>query len=231
MVKAIYGDKTDLLQRESMGVITNDLQSVFKQKYVDQMFEKQPYELKKKPSFIFTCCDPNGGGTSQMALVSIAVELNKVVILAADSHPVKGHEQIQQLLIGHLEGLRKIPDYCDSWIIFIPEANLGHEADHMEFMIRNYRRVYTVHEKDRIGIMTTNVRKELYAMETTRYLSQNALEICNKFIVTNTRGQPTMEKERTHILEVSISYGKLVSQSHQKHKFYKLVSIYYIATS
>ena len=47
MVKAIYGDKTDLLQRESMGVITNDLQSVFKQKYVDQMFEKQPYELKK----------------------------------------------------------------------------------------------------------------------------------------------------------------------------------------
>ena len=50
MVKAIYGDKTDLLQRESMGVITNDLQSVFKQKYVDQMFEKQPYELKKKPT-------------------------------------------------------------------------------------------------------------------------------------------------------------------------------------
>ena len=166
-----------------------------------------------------------------MALVSIAVELNKVVILAADSHPVKGHEQIQQLLIGHLEGLRKIPEYCDSWIIFIPEANLGHEADHMEFMIRNYRRVYTVHEKDRIGIMTTNVRKELYAMETTRYLSQNALEICNKFIVTNTRGQPTMEKERTHILEVSSSYSELVSQSHQKHRFYKLVSIYYIATS
>tara|TARA_A100001015_G_scaffold199705_1_gene222981 strand:+ start:276 stop:617 length:342 start_codon:yes stop_codon:yes gene_type:complete len=108
-----------------MGVITNDLQSVFKQKYVDQMFEKPKYELKKKPSFIFCCCDPNGGGTSQMALVSIAVELNKVIILAADSHPVKGHEQIQQLLIGHIEGLRKIPEFVDSWIIFIPEANLG----------------------------------------------------------------------------------------------------------
>lgn len=103
-----------------------------------------------------------------------------------------------------------------------------HEADHMEFMIRNYRRIYTVREKDRIGIMTTNVRKELYAMETTRYLSQNALEICNKFIVTNTRGQPTMDKEREHILEVSTL---LVSQSHRKHSFYKLVSIYYIATS
>ena len=100
-----------------------------------------------------------------------------------------------------------------------------HEADHMEFMIRNYRRIYTVREKDRIGIMTTNVRKELYAMETTRYLSQNALEICNKFIVTNTRGQPTMDKEREHILEVSKQHRNKKSVSHE------LVSIYYITSS
>ena len=78
----------------------------------------------------------------------------------------------------------------------------------MEFMIRNYRRIYTIREKDRIGIMTTNVRKELYAMECTRYLSQNALEIAKDFIVTNTRGQPTMEKEKTHILEVSSTLQK-----------------------
>lgn len=203
MVRAIYGDKTDLLQRESMGVITNDLQSVFKQKYVDKLFEKGRYILKKTPQFIFCCCDPNGGGTSQMALVSIVVELNKVVIIAIDSHPVKGHEQIQQLLVGHIEGIRKHTIFRDSWIIFIPEANLGHEADHMEFMIRNYRRVYTIREKDRIGIMTTNVRKELYAMETTRYLSQNSIDIYNKFITTNTRGQPTLEQEEKHVIDVS----------------------------
>ena len=206
MVRAIYGDKTDLLQRESMGVITNDLQSVFKQKYIDQMYEKARYNIQKKPQFLFCCCDPNGGGSSQMALVTILVEMNKVVIVAADSHPVKGHEQIQQLLIGHIEGIRNLEMFKDSWIIFLPEANLGHEADHMEFMIRNYRRVYTVREKDRIGIMTTNVRKELYAMETTRYLSQNSLEIANLFFVTNTRGQVTKEKEKQHILDVSKPY-------------------------
>ena len=203
MVRAIYGDKTDLLQRESMGVITNDLQSVFKQKYVDKLFQKPRYDLKKTPPFIFCCCDPNGGGSSQMALVSIVVELNKVIIIAMDSHPVKGHDQIQNLLIGHIEGIRQKNIFKDSWIIFIPEANLGHEADHMEFMIRNYRRVYTVREKERIGIMTTNVRKELYAMETTRYLSQHAIDIYTNFIVTNTRGQPTLAKEEKHVIDVS----------------------------
>ena len=125
MVRAIYGDKTDLLQRESMGVITNDLQSVFKQKYIDQMYEKTRYNIQKKPQYLFCCCDPNGGGSSQMALVTILVEMNKVVIVAADSHPVKGHEQIQQLLVGHIEGIREIEMFKDSWIIFIPEANLG----------------------------------------------------------------------------------------------------------
>tara|TARA_B100001093_G_C26803963_1_gene1004678 strand:- start:950 stop:1237 length:288 start_codon:yes stop_codon:yes gene_type:complete len=63
MVKAIYADKTELLKRESMGIVTQDMASVFKTKYVDALFSKQRYKLIKEPLFVFIGCDPNGGGT------------------------------------------------------------------------------------------------------------------------------------------------------------------------
>ena len=62
MVKAIYGTNTELLKRESMGVITQDMASVFKTKYVDALMEKQRYKLIKEPRFVFIGSDPNGGG-------------------------------------------------------------------------------------------------------------------------------------------------------------------------
>ena len=45
-----------------MGVITQDMASVFKTKYVDALMEKQRYKLIKEPRFVFIGSDPNGGG-------------------------------------------------------------------------------------------------------------------------------------------------------------------------
>ena len=75
MVKAIYGDKTDLLKRESMGIVTEDMMSVFKAKYVESLFTKPRYSLRKLPLFCFVACDPNGGGDSEMGLVSVVVSM------------------------------------------------------------------------------------------------------------------------------------------------------------
>lgn len=61
MIKTIYGNKTELLQRESMGLVTQDMASVFKGKYVEKMFNAQRHELTKEPSFVFISIDPNGG--------------------------------------------------------------------------------------------------------------------------------------------------------------------------
>ena len=47
-----------------MGVITQDMASVFKTKYVDALMEKQRYKLIKEPRFVFIGSDPNGGGVS-----------------------------------------------------------------------------------------------------------------------------------------------------------------------
>ena len=196
MIKAIYGNKIELLQRESMGLVTEDMASVFKQKYIDIMYNATPYTLSKEPSFVFCATDPNGGGSSDMAIVSIVIELNKICIVGLDSAPVKGHEQIEALLKSHIEGIRRQKKLKESWIIFIPENNLGHEADHMSFMLRPYRRVYTLTEKGGIiGVNTTATRKELYSMECVKYLCQESVKFWKNLIVANPNGGSN-EKER-----------------------------------
>ncbi len=60
MIKAIYGNKVELLQRESMGLVTEDMQSVFKSKYVNRLYEMHPHKLVKAAPFIFCATDPNG---------------------------------------------------------------------------------------------------------------------------------------------------------------------------
>ena len=131
-----------------------------------------------------------------MALISLVIEYNKVVIVGMDSCPAKGHEQIEKLLTAHIEALRRHNRFRESWFIFIPENNLGHEADHMAFMLRPYRKVYTLTEKGGvIGVCTTAVRKELYAMETVKYLCQESIKFYENLIVANPGGD-TNEKKR-----------------------------------
>jgi len=196
MIKAIYGNKIELLQRESMGLVTEDMQSVFKQKYVNLLFNAQKYSLAKEPAFVFIATDPNGGGSSDMALVSIVIEYNKICIVGMDSAPVKGHEAIEKLLKAHVEALKRKPQFKESWFVFIPENNLGHEADHMAYMLRPYRRIYTLTEKGGIiGVNTTAVRKELYSMETVKYLCQESIRFWDQMVVANPGGGAN-EKER-----------------------------------
>ena len=66
----------------------------------------------------------------------------------------------------------------------------------MAFMLKPYRKVYTLTEKNgRIGVCTTAVRKELYAMETVKYLCQESIKFYENLIVANPGGD-TNEKQR-----------------------------------
>jgi len=194
MVKAIYGDKTELLKRESMGVITEDMQSVFREKFVNALFDRPRYTLRKTPLFVFVACDPNGGGDSEMGLVSLVVEYNSIVIVGMDTFCCKGADAIHKLLTAHIERLRAKPELKDAWFIFIPEANLGHEADHMEYMLRDYRKIWTIRDKSRTGVVTTNTRKELYAMETVKYMTQESVHFWRDLVVANPAGTANEEK-------------------------------------
>ena len=51
-----------------------------------------------------------------------------------------------------------------SWIINFFESNLGQESAHMAHMVKNERKVWTMYEKGKAGVVTTNERKMKYVL-------------------------------------------------------------------
>ena len=173
MVKALYGDRKDLLMRESMGIVTEDQTSLYRQDWVDSFVANIIAIAKPVPRFILVACDPNGGGDSNMAIVSATFCTGTMVIVGIDYHAVRGHDEIQVLLMAHVAELQRV--YPDTWLIFVGESNLGQEADHMKHMLRDETNVYAIMEGGLAGVRTTQKRKELYAMELCKFISQKAL--------------------------------------------------------
>lgn len=185
MVKSIYGDRKDLLARESMGQITNDAASVFAQGMVEKMLQRNCWVLKNKAKFVFLGVDPNGGGDSQMAIVTMVMEMNNIIFTGFETHPTKNHDQIEHMLLGHIRAIRGHPDLRDAWIINFFESNLGMESEHMAHMVRNERKCYTQYEKGKAGVLTTHERKEKYTHSFLNYFNTEAVHFINDWVCIN----------------------------------------------
>lgn len=185
MVKAIYGSRKDLLARESMGQITNDAASVFSQGMVEDFFRRSLWTLRNPVKFVFLGVDPNGGGDSQLAIVTMCYEMNNLVFCGIETYHTKNHEQIKHLLLGHVRAIRGHPDLKDAYIINFFESNLGLEASHMQHMIRNERRCYTQYEKGKCGVLTTNERKENYTHAFLNYFNTEAVHFLKDWVCVN----------------------------------------------
>ena len=135
MVRQIYGENTTDMLRESMGVTTSDNSSIFDDKWLDLFTSRPPRSCLNRPTFIFCSCDPNGGGSSRMGVVSLIMQNNTFMICGMEAHAVKGHGEVNTLLKTHVLGLRRT--FPTAHIIFIPESNLGHEASHMAHMLKD----------------------------------------------------------------------------------------------
>jgi hypothetical protein len=193
MVKDIYGDQTQLLQRESMGVITEDASSVFPQDHVEWIFEQEivaPPTMK--PSIIFCVCDPTGGGSSRMSLISFILWRNAVYIVAMDAKRANGFMEIRTMLMKHVWRVRKM--FRHIRIHFICESNMGQEASHMESMLKEVPMLTTESEKTRAGVTTTYARKELYILELQRHIVTRSL------FFSEVRGFPGISSECRAIL-------------------------------
>ena len=117
MIKSLYGDRKDLLLRESVGAITEDQSSLFPSHWVDYMFNNTSALPASAVRHIIVACDPNGGGDSHMAIVSCAFVRGTLHIVGLDSHPVRGHDEIESLLMAHIKQLRSRFPNC--WFIFL----------------------------------------------------------------------------------------------------------------
>ena len=210
MIKSLYGDRKDLLLRESVGAITEDQSSLFPSHWVDLMFNNPSCLPESAARHVIVACDPNGGGDSHMAIVSCVFNSGALHIVGLDSHPVRGHNEIENLLMAHIKQLRSRFQNC--WFIFVGESNLGQEADHMAYMLKNEGFVHCVTENGLAGVRTTNKRKELYSMELSKFMSQNACKIDKNMIVANPYGttkKSTLESFRKQML----GYRKIVLKS------------------
>ena len=110
-----------------------------------------------------------------MAVVSVVLIGDKCFIVGLDASPATGPEEISALLLQHIRGLRAHPRLRNAYCIFIPEANLGQEAEHMKHMVKDERLVYVIHEKKKAGVNTTHKRKELYANTLLEYVANTRI--------------------------------------------------------
>lgn len=183
MVRQIYGDNAKDMLRESMGVTTNDNCCVFQDEWLDKFSNRSPYTSLQTPRVVFVACDPNGGGSSQMAIVSLYQDNNNFAVCGLESHAVKGHGEVRTLLETHVRGIRAT--YPSSFIIFIPESNLGHEASHMAHMLRDVPKCRSLMEKGEPGVLTTHKRKELYTNCAVERFAGGAIWVANDFVCVN----------------------------------------------
>ena len=210
MVKALYGDRKDLLLRESVGAITEDQSSLFPTHWVDRVFDLRSTLQDANVRHLIVACDPNGGGDSHMAIVTGVFCQGQLHIVGIDSHAVRGHDQIKGMLMAHIAQLRvKWPNV---WIIFFAESNLGQEADHMKFMLKDSGFVHCVCEEGLAGVRTTNKRKELYSMELSKFMSQDACRLLDNPVIANPysdSAHATLESFRKQL----VGFRKIVLKS------------------
>ena len=211
-VKTLYGDKKELLLRESVGSITEDQSSLFPTHWVDRFMDSETTLDPALVRYVIVACDPNGGGDSQMAIVSSVFHRGSLVIVGVDSHAVRGHDQIEILLLAHVKALRLI--WKAAWFIFVAESNLGQEADHMRHMLKDHGYVYTVCEEGVSGVRTTNKRKELYSMELCKFLSQDAASIDTKCVSVNPMSGATCKADTMALMRKQlIGFRKIILKS------------------
>ena len=100
------------------------------------------------------------------------------------------------MLLQHMRSLRGVPALRRAWIIFIPENNLGIQADNMRHMLKDERRVFTVREKKKTGVCTTHERKEYYAETLVQYFTEKKVFFSKDLVC----GNPMIDANRRLIL-------------------------------
>ena len=194
MVRQIYGDNTEDMLRESMGVTTNDSNAIFQDDWLDVFTSRPPYTSQTTPRVVFVACDPNGGGSSQMAIVSLYQDANNFAICGMESHAVKGHGEIRNLLETHVRAIRH--KFASSFIIFVPESNLGHEASHMAHMLKDVPKCRSLMERGEPGVITTHKRKELYSNTAVDRFAGEGIWYASQFVCANPYGDANAREAR-----------------------------------
>ena len=210
MVRAIYGARTDLMERESLGVISQDQTSVFPEHMVGRVFHRR-VAPPVAPTHVYCAIDPNGGGASRMSIVSGCFDDGAFVVVGLDAHAVKTHAEIEAFTKAHLHGLRE--RFPHPFIVLFVEANMGNEAAFLEAMVRPMRRIHVVRESARrMGVMTTAEKKRGYVEQLRFFLQGDNLRMAEAPCVGNPFVDPDVAAKavQRRLMEEMSAYRKVV---------------------
>lgn len=106
----------------------------------------------------------------------------------------------------HLTAIRKHPLLRDVYIIFVPEANLGHEGSYLKSAayraLRNHNiEVPVINKSDRPGIITTDTVKDDAGEILKLALARRAVSFMENFIVANPWDNQHDPMRRTKLVE------------------------------
>ena len=215
LMASLYGNRKDLLARETRGLITSDNDTAWDHDSIDAFFERR-VPISTPLQLVLTACDPNGGGDSELALLSVAMQRGMVVVVAVETAKARGFDDIKSALTAHIT--RLLREHPSAIVCFAPENNLGNEAAHMAHMLRKIARVHTIVEPGKAqihGVRTTQERKKLYVGEIERCFACESIAFAQRCLMTGSardsfKAQMKAYKKikRTNVKgQVSISYS------------------------
>jgi len=109
-----------------------------------------------------------------------------VQVVGMEAHVAPDRRMQKQILKAHIAGLRRCPRFRDSIIIFVPEANLGLEHQHLADYLKGMRNIYIFRGSSGTpGIKTLPNTKPLFVEKADDYLMNDAIIFDPDFVCEN----------------------------------------------
>lgn len=105
-LKMLYKNDPATAIREMSGIIEDDFSPCFPKDDVKRMFERPPISTRYIPKQIYTAVDPNGGGPSQLAIVSGYYDadnnfvVSNPIFFLLDSHQIQLASSQYEIIYG-----------------------------------------------------------------------------------------------------------------------------------
>ena len=178
--------QTQLLNQETMGLITGADNAAFVLKSIQHLFDpvaNPRTKIDPLTRHVFYSIDPNGGGHSKFAIVSCTYDGDKMTILGAEAVMASTPEHYETVLLDHVKTVQKrLPQHIS---VFIIENNLGFESSHIYRCIKNSGLKLCValrDDKGSIGVLTTHATKEACVDRLNECLNQKSVKISEDFV-------------------------------------------------
>ena len=175
------------LQRESMGLVTENQSSCFDVAMIEAAFN-EPFDMAPfftRTRWLFCCVDPTGGGRSCLAAVTVAFVENRMIVVDVANTTARGHTAIKTVLGEHFDRVRQM-GFTATPIVVVVENNLGQEAEHIAHMFKHSdgSLLHFMREDGIAGCRTTQKRKELFTGELTKYIQLGGFKMARQFLDT-----------------------------------------------